>query len=218
MQNGDLIIMNELAAQKDYDEILNSLIPKEFPRLIRLADAVNRYIDIRFRDEINWLEINALMTITRYKGNLNLSQLSVLMIRPKWTITKLIDSLQERGLVTRVHSGKDRRSYEIKITKDGLKKLDEKLTLFEKADKEIMHSITASEIEMLGKIHSMITRRLIEVTNKHNDSFLYYQRGVLYKNMQKKEAAISNFKYAREISKDDILLGKIRHELHELQD
>ena len=122
-------MIEKLPSEKDYRAAREKLSSKKFPVLIHLADVLNRYIDTKYKGKIDWLRINALMIMTIKNGMVNLSQLSGSMVRPKWTITKLIDAMERDGLVTRVKAPKDRRSTLVRTTRNGLETLEQFFSL-----------------------------------------------------------------------------------------
>ena len=92
-------MLKKIIENKQYKEAYQMLTGRKFPVLIHLADVLNRYIDIRFKNQIDWLKINALMIIVIKGGIVNLTELSDTMIRPRWTITKLVDDMETDGWI-----------------------------------------------------------------------------------------------------------------------
>jgi len=210
-------MIKKMPGKKEYELAHDMLRSKKFPVLIHLSDVLNRYIDTRFKDKIDWLKINALMIITIKGGTVNLSQLSSSMIRPKWTITKLVDAMEDDGLVIRDDSKKDRRSTLVRTTRSGLAALEEFLLLCDQAEKETMSSLENSDIQTLEIISRLLISRLVEVTSDYRDSFFYFHRGIFYKALGRKEAAITNFHRSLETAREKSFIRQIRQELKELE-
>jgi DNA-binding MarR family transcriptional regulator len=174
-------MIKKLPSEREYKAARDRLGAKQFPVLIHLSDVLNRYIDIRFKDKIDWLRINALMVITIKGGSVNLTQLSQSMIRPKWTITKLIDAMEKDGLVARVKSSKDRRSTLVRTTRDGLATLEQFLLLCDQAEKETLSLLEKSDLNKLEFINRLLIARLVELTSEYHDAFFYFHRGLFLK-------------------------------------
>jgi DNA-binding MarR family transcriptional regulator len=204
---------SKIPSKKDYEAAHDLLNTNKFAFLIHLADVLNRYIDIRFKDQIDWLKINALMIITRKGGVVNLSQLSGSMIRPKWTITKLVDTMESEGLLIRVRLKKDRRSILVKTTKQGLSSLEEFLILCDQAEKEILDSIEEKDLDTFKIISRLLISRLVEVTSNYHDSLFYFHRGNFYTALGRSDAALTNFKRSLETSREKLFILQIRKEI-----
>ena len=157
------------------------------------------------------------MIITIKGGTVNLSQLSSSMIRPKWTITKLVDAMESDGLVIRVSSTQDRRSTLVSVTRSGLAELEKSLTLCDKAEKEIMDSLGKNEISTFEMVSRLLISRLVEVTSAYHDSSFYFHRGIFYKALGRKDAALTNFKRALETTGEKSFIRRIKEEVAELK-
>jgi DNA-binding MarR family transcriptional regulator len=207
----------KLPSEKDCKAARDLLSAKKFPVLIHLSDVLNRYIDIRFKDKIDWLRINALMVITIKGGSVNLTQLSGSMIRPKWTITKLIDAMEKDGLVVRVKSSKDRRSTVVRTTRNGLATLEQFLLLCDQAEKETLSFLEKSDMTTLEFFSRLLIARLVELTSEYHDSYFYFHRGIFYQALGRKNAALTNFRRSLETAHDKSLIRKINKEISDLE-
>ncbi len=207
----------QLPSEKEDVAARQNLSARKFPVLIHLADVLNRYIDTRYKGQIDWLRINALMIITIKGGIVNLSQLSGSMIRPKWTITKLIDAMERDGLVSRVKAPKDRRSTLVKTTRDGLAALDRFLALCDEAEKETLGSLEKNDLTTLEFTSRLLISHLVELTSDYHDSFFYFHRGIFYKALGRQNAAAANFKRSLETANEKSLVRSIKKELAELE-
>jgi DNA-binding MarR family transcriptional regulator len=210
-------MIKKIPTEKEFKLAHDMLSSRTFPILIHLSDVLNRYIDTKFKDKIDWLRINALMVITIRGGTMNLTQLSGSMIRPKWTITKLIDAMEKDGLVARVRSKTDRRSTMVRTTKDGLETLEQFLLLCDQAEKETFNSLEKSDITTLELISRLLIGRLVELTSDHHDSFFHYHRGIFYKALGRNNAALANFKRSLETANDKSLIKQIKKEISGLE-
>ncbi len=142
---------------------INQQIRKtQFTRLVAFADVVNRYTEIVLKDDFSWLQTSALIfTITR-GGSLTPSQLARIMLRPKYSVTKIVDGLEKDGLVQRVHSGKDRRSINIEVTSKGLERVISVLKNIQAAENELNSCLSREEMENLVPTIRKLRDKLIE--------------------------------------------------------
>jgi DNA-binding MarR family transcriptional regulator len=210
-------MLKKITEKKQYKKAHDMINVRKFPVLIHLADVLNRYIDIRFKNQIDWLKINALMIIAIKGGIVNLSQLSGSMIRPRWTITKLVDDMETDGWVKRVNSPKDRRSTLIKATQSGLEAMGKFLLFCDQAEKEILDTLEKEDVDDLVIISRLLISRFVEVTSSHHNSFLYFHRGMFYKELGRRSVALANFKRSLETAREKSLIKRLKQEIKELE-
>jgi DNA-binding MarR family transcriptional regulator len=67
-------------------------------------------------------------------------------------ITSRLDGLESRGLVRRTPDPSDRRAVLVELTDSGRKLLDEAVAANTKTERELLGSLTATEIASLGKL------------------------------------------------------------------
>jgi len=209
-------MIEKLPSEKDYKAARRKLSSRKFPVMIHLADVLNRYIDTKYHGKIDWLRINALMIMTIKGGMVNLSQLSGSMIRPKWTITKLIDAMEYDGQVARVPSTEDRRSTLVRTTRKGLETLERFLAICDEAEKETLGSLENKDLTTLEFTSRLLISHLVELTSNYRDSSFYYHRGMFYKALGRKNAAEANLKRSLETANEKPLIRRITKELNEL--
>jgi DNA-binding MarR family transcriptional regulator len=143
--------------------LVNQQIRKtQFTRLVAFADVVNRYTEIMLKDKFTWLQTSALIfTITR-GGSLTPSQLARIMLRPKYSVTKIVDGLEKDGLVQRIHNGQDRRSINIEVTSMGLDRIISLLKNIQGAENELRSCLSKEEMENLVPTIRKLRDKLIE--------------------------------------------------------
>jgi DNA-binding MarR family transcriptional regulator len=137
----------------------------QYSRLVVFADVVTRYTEIvqkRKENQISWLRSSALSFIVTRGGSLTPSQLAAIMLRSNYSITKLIDGLEQDGLVKRYRNKQDGRSYEIKITTKGLDYVVERLKYSEVAENDLKSCLDEKELEDLAAIIRKLRDKLIE--------------------------------------------------------
>lgn len=84
------------------------------------------------------------------------TQLSELLHKDKTTITRMIDALVKKGGLVRKNYEKDRRIYQIYVTKKTIKDIEDISPIFEKRDEELRNIINkedyATTIKVLNQI------------------------------------------------------------------
>jgi DNA-binding MarR family transcriptional regulator len=106
-----------------------------------------------------WMILNRLW----YQDGRRQQDLADLVHRDKTSITRVIDSMEERDLVVRILDESDRRQKLIYLTNKG-KKLQEELTqIAEKTSAEVQKEIEPEHLDILGKT-------LAEICNNLSDS------------------------------------------------
>ncbi|MBN1188131.1 MAG: MarR family transcriptional regulator [Dehalococcoidales bacterium] len=137
----------------------------QFSRLVAFADVVTRYTELVFKikgDQISWLRASALRFIITRGGSLTLSQMAAVMLRSNYSITKLVDGLENDGLVKRCRNIADGRSFDVKVTQKGLNYVIESLKNSETAENELKSCLSESELNDLAIIMRKLRDKLIE--------------------------------------------------------
>ena len=129
-----------------------ALRSRQFPRLVVFADTVGRYVDSRLQSRASWLEINLVSFLILRGGTLTASKLANEMLRSKHSMTRLIDSLEEQGLVIRDRTASDRRTIQVRVTCRGLALLDEFLKEIDMFEERVMSRLDDSERQALMQI------------------------------------------------------------------
>jgi DNA-binding MarR family transcriptional regulator len=158
--------------QSEIEKVNTQIRSTQFSRLVAFADVVTRYTEMVFKikgDQISWLRSSALRFIVTRGGSLTLSQLAAIMLRSNYSITRLIDGLEQDGLVKRYRNKMDGRSFEVKVTVKGLNYILESLKESEIAEKELNSCLSANELNELARIMRTLRDKLIEKTSaKYN--------------------------------------------------
>jgi DNA-binding MarR family transcriptional regulator len=137
----------------------------QFARLVAFADVVTRYTEKVFKtkeNQISWLRSSALRFIITRGGSLTLSQMAAIMLRSNYSITKLVDGLEQDGLVKRYRNKLDGRSFEVKVTVKGLNYVIESLKDSEIAEHELKSWLNEDELNDLAIIIRKLRDKLIE--------------------------------------------------------
>lgn len=88
------------------------------------------------------------------------SELSIALNATRVQMTRLMDTLENRGLAKRLHNKEDRRSLTLKITPKGIEILDQIAPIIHGLYKEIWDNITDEEMKLLSSILYKVYSRL----------------------------------------------------------
>jgi DNA-binding MarR family transcriptional regulator len=81
-----------------------------FTQFMALSDIVNRYANMAFKHEVNWLKLRILIVIVLHgKGATSASELAKILLRPNQNVATLIDDLDRNGYVVKLREPGDRR-------------------------------------------------------------------------------------------------------------
>lgn len=153
------------ATHSEIEEITSLIESRLFPRLIIFSDIINRYVDIVLKDHVNWLWVDALIILSTRNGVLTIGQLAHILLRSNHAITKLVDSLEEKGLVKRRRMGKDRRTIHIQLTSGGIRYMLQIINKIDTAEKALLSCMERDEDQTLVKTIDKISEKLVEKTN-----------------------------------------------------
>lgn len=109
-----------MALPHEIAEVNRQIRSMQLPRIIVFADVVNRYVQKILKNDMSWLRTGALIFLVTRGGTLTPSQLVRIKLRPNYSITKLIDGLEEDHLAKRTPNGNDRRSVKVEVTSECL--------------------------------------------------------------------------------------------------
>jgi DNA-binding MarR family transcriptional regulator len=150
----------KLPGKKIIESLANQIEATRSLRLAMFADILIRYVEIILKtDDLSRLQGVALHNLVRQGGSLTPTELSKSMFRSKHSMTKIIDTLESKGLVVRNGSLNDRRSMLIQITADGVKRIKQDLkkeVWIEKAIDVLNESEKVILLNMLNRVHNNI--------------------------------------------------------------
>ncbi len=107
------------------------------------------------------------------EGVLSQQQISSIILKDKNSVVKLVDRLEERGLVKRVNNVNDRRENLIKVTNLSMKIKDEVTTLALDAVNQIIKDIPTNKVEIFIEVLSQMgvnmnkNLNLLEIAKKY---------------------------------------------------
>lgn len=129
--------------------------------LLRTAHLLRRRIDAVVDTEgVTSQQYNVLRILRGARGPLPTMEIADRMIEPSCGITRLIGTLESRGLVKREQWGGDRRQVLCQITPAGLRLLDQVEPPLDAVDDEIGRQLNDEEItvllDLLGRIRTVV--------------------------------------------------------------
>jgi DNA-binding MarR family transcriptional regulator len=97
-----------------------------FHTCLNTSDVISRYIDLLLADgKISRAGFNVLHTLVLNDGSMIPTEISRNTFRSKYSVTRVIDTLEGLGLVKRNAAGRDRRTRRVDITRQGLKAFED---------------------------------------------------------------------------------------------
>jgi DNA-binding MarR family transcriptional regulator len=140
-------------SRDDPDEVDMALIDSLVGYNLRRAAARQRE---RFRNvfspyDIRPVQLTALTIILR-NDRLGQSALGKAMDIKRANVVKLLDELQQRGLIERKPATRDRRAYDVHLTPKGKKLTRELLAVHEKLEANLALSLGCEELKELVKL------------------------------------------------------------------
>jgi len=140
-------------SRDDSDEVDMSLIDSLVGYNLRRAAARQRE---RFRNvfspyDIRPVQLTAL-TVILHNDRLGQSSLGKALDVKRANVVKLLDELQERGLIERKPSVRDRRAYDVHLTPKGRKLTRELLAVHEKLEADLARSLGSDALKRLVKL------------------------------------------------------------------
>jgi len=147
---------------ENIEEIRQEILSMHLSRLIVFSDFIDRYLHLKLKEYRYWLKVNAILFLITRGGKLTTGQLAKLMIRSRNSITKLVDSLKEEGLVRRSYTDKDRRLVFIEVTSKGLEYTISNLKKLGPAEEEIKKCLEDDELQTLVNLSRKLRLKLIE--------------------------------------------------------
>ena len=125
---------------------------------------INKYIDKRTSTYgQNRSRLDIMHTLITHGGTLKPSELGKMTFRSKQTITKIVDGLERDGMVKREPIGKDRRSRQVTITREGVNSVKENLPRILEISNTAMPDLSHEEMEGLNNIMRRIRRHLLNL-------------------------------------------------------
>ena len=129
-----------------------------------------KMIDNHIQDMFH--ELNVSLTKTQWvllkklheKDGVPQQELAYLTGRDKTSLTRLINTMEKKGLVARIPSKTDKRINHIFLTKKGIQLYDETLPIIENFVESLQENISEEEIQSTIKVIQKVQENLISKT------------------------------------------------------
>jgi DNA-binding MarR family transcriptional regulator len=141
-----------------------------FLSLIYTSDLLAKYLDNILSDKpVTKAGYNILHSLILNDGTLTSTEISKRVWRTKYSVTKVIDTLEKQGYVTRASmgAGSDRRTKKIQITAKGLAHIQNATTTSRKqASEQLFRGLNEPQIAELNKLLLQLRKDTIELLRK----------------------------------------------------
>jgi DNA-binding MarR family transcriptional regulator len=126
------------------------------------ADVVDTYLDIYFRQyaPLNRTGFHMLQIIISNGGSMIQTELSKLVFRSRYTITKTVDMLEKNGWVERLPVDGDRRVNSVTITTKGLDLIKDSMDAMLQMSQKAVSSLSDEEQHQLRSINKKLREHL----------------------------------------------------------
>jgi DNA-binding MarR family transcriptional regulator len=153
----------DLPDKAGIETIKEEILARTFPRLVFFSDVVNRMVGLVFKDSINWLKMEALIQLILIgDGCQSHSEMARNLLRSKQQITRLVDGLEQEGLIRRTIDRDNRRVTLVTITPAGIDYVRRTLEGIADIEKVVKSTTTKKEYEMLTVVTRKLRRRFIQ--------------------------------------------------------
>jgi len=133
-----------------YDRMKTSLQQKALVSLMCASGRIRRQFgDVVGEHGLGSSQYNILRILRGAGGALPIMTIRARMIDPEPSITRLVDRLEERGLIRRVPSSEDRRRVECQLTVEGREMVDALDKPVDDRDRDLMSRLNRKDIEAL---------------------------------------------------------------------
>jgi DNA-binding MarR family transcriptional regulator len=152
---------------RDIKGALNQIKATGFWLCVQFADTLIRYLEITMKQDsvVSRLQGSALYFLLLNGGESTPTQLANAMLRSKHSVTKIIDSLEKEGLITRSFNSRDRRVTSIKLTSAGLEHVKRRFAKGNERAKKVMGCLNAAEQKELVALTERMRKRMKATLN-----------------------------------------------------
>ncbi|ENN8666749.1 transcriptional regulator SlyA [Escherichia coli] len=139
---------------------MESPLGSDLARLVRIWRAL---IDHRLKP----LELTQTHWVTLHNiHQLPPDQSQIQLAKEQPSLVRTLDQLEEKGLISRQTCASDRRAKRIKLTEKAEPLISEMEAVINKTRAEILHGISAEELEQLIKLIAKLEHNIIELQAK----------------------------------------------------
>ena len=121
-------------------------------------EVLARYLEIELkRNQVSLIRFNVMSALFKSGGEMTPSEISEAVFREKNTITAVLNTMEEQGVVRREPSTNDRRSVKVVITEKGWKEANRLNPVAQELSREALSCLDKQNIEEL--VETMRTLR-----------------------------------------------------------
>ena len=121
-------------------------------RFIRAANSVNKTLNNKLSPYDIAIEQRATLEIIKFEPNVNQTMIANLLGKDKTTISRSLNSLEKKGLISKSEITGDKRSNKVELTKKGEDILDKTIDEVTSYRESLNSKLTEEEIESFFKI------------------------------------------------------------------
>lgn len=158
-----------MPSAKEIKSVNDQIINMQIPRIIFFGDVISRYAQTILKNKVSWLRTSVLIFIITRGGSLTPGQITRIMLRRKFSITKLIDGLEKDGLVKRFKNNNDRRGTHVKVTSEGLNYVISNLSNLKEAERELKSWLNDGQLENLAASIRILREKYITKISERYD-------------------------------------------------
>ncbi|AKG92479.1 Winged helix DNA-binding domain [Geoglobus ahangari] len=132
-------------------------------QLFLLNKNLRRIVERRLEGRLTFLEFKFLRLI--FSGRKSQKELVELTGMTKGTVSKVLSSLEERGLIVRVRKGK---GFEVEVTESGRRLMEEFDTLTDEIQRILLRGFSEEEVRVIEDLFRRMVRNLEEEDGSEN--------------------------------------------------
>jgi MarR family transcriptional regulator, transcriptional regulator for hemolysin len=142
-----------------------------FLSYLSTCDVINRYFDLLLTDSnISKAGLNVLHSLILNDGSMIPTDISRETFRSKYSVTRVIDTLEGQGLVKRNAAGRDRRTRRVDITRKGLKVVEDVTNSLHGMSQNIFKPVDGDHLGEFNDGLKKVGRHVLELIGEVNDN------------------------------------------------
>jgi DNA-binding MarR family transcriptional regulator len=169
---GDKFKENIDSMAKEIREQARNIRVDTFLSYIYTSDILNRYLDLLLPDrKVSRAGFNVLHHLILNDGSMIPTDISRKTFRSKYSVTRVIDTLERQGLVKRRPAGKDRRTRRIDITRKGLRAVaDASIDSRERISQNVFRILEDQHLVEFNDTLKQVRRHVLGLIDAINES------------------------------------------------
>jgi DNA-binding MarR family transcriptional regulator len=134
------------------------------------SDVINRYLDLVLQDNnISRSGLSVLHNLILNHGSMIPTDISRKTFRSKYSVTRVIDTLEKQGLVRCCPAGRDRRTRRIDITRKGLRIVENAtIDARERISRNIFHDLDKESLAEFNGALRKVRRHVLGLIDEIN--------------------------------------------------